>query len=320
MENLTMSVNLGWSIRRVAALAVLMGTVACGQIGEGAIEPGESLGTQEQELEAQNGLTLNGLTLNGLTLNGLTLNGLTLNGLTLNGLGTASFAEWFSLDPAQNATLMKYIVQCAVAEGESRPYQDPASGTSYLWNGALGLAPRWSSGHEINEQEQQVLSACLAAHVNKFGVHVPLSVLGRTATQQPISYSAEELQTFNRREGCFFGNLFTGEGIYAGADRGSLFDNESSLRACALTTAQDAGSSVCAPMQHVGSCETYCTLDPSGLFYTDCSYNGQTYQPLTTRIRSDEIYTCGDGVCQTTESCGTSNVASNCASDCGSCE
>jgi hypothetical protein len=289
-------------------------------VEEGSPESGGSLGTQEQALSSSNGMTLNGMTLNGMTLNGMTLNGLTLNGMTLNGLATAEFAAWFSQAPAQNDMLMRYMVRCAVPEGESRLYLDPVSGTAYLWHGSLGLTPQWANGQRINVHEQQLISACLAAHVNKFGVHVPLSVLGRTATQQPIAYSAEELQTFNRREGCFFGNLFTGEGIFAGSDRGSLFDGESSLRACALTTSQDAGSGVCAPMQHVGSCETYCTLDPSGLFYKDCSINGRTYQPLTTRIRPEEIFTCGDGVCQATESCGTSNVASSCASDCGACE
>jgi hypothetical protein len=316
MENLAKSVNVGSSIRRVAALAVLMGTVACGQVGEGAIQPGESLGTQEQEVLGQNGLTLNGLTLNGLTLNGLTLNGLTLNGLTLNGLGTASFADWFSLNASQNATLMKYIVQCAVAEGQSRSYTDQSSGTSYLWQGSLGLAPSWASGQPINEAEQQVISACLAAHVNKFGVHVPLSVLGRTAQGQPIAYSAAELQAFPRREGCFFGNLFTGEGIYAGADRSTLFDGESSLRACALSTAQNVSVNACAPMVHTESCQNFCTLDSSGLFYTECNYNGRKYQPLTTRISQDVIYTCGDGVCQYTESCGMSTA---CEADCGPC-
>jgi hypothetical protein len=210
MGNLKKSFNLGWYASRVMAVAVLMGTMACGTVEDGVTEPSESVGTQQQELAGQNGLTLNGLTLNGLTLNGLTLNGLTLNGLTLNGLGTASFAEWFSVNKAQNAMLMKYIVQCAVAEGQARSFLDQSSGTSYQWQGSLGLAPNWASGQPINEAEQQVISACLAAHVNKFGLHVSLSVLGRTAQGQPISYSAAELQAFPRREGCFFGNLFTG--------------------------------------------------------------------------------------------------------------
>jgi hypothetical protein len=315
MENLTKSINLGWSASRVVVLAVLMGTVACGTVGE-APETTESLGTQEQELGAANGITVNGITVNGITVNGITVNGITVNGITVNGLATSEFSTWFSQNVEQNATLMSYIVRCAVPAGQERFYQDHASGQSFAWQGSLGLAPGWASGQPINEAEQQLVSACLAAHVNKFGIHVPFSVLGRTAAQEPIPYSAEELQTFNRREGCFFGNLFTGEGIFAGADRGSLFDEESSLRVCALTTSQDASSSACAPMVHVENCENFCTLDPSGLFYTECTYNGRTYLPLTTRISQDIVYTCGDGVCQYTESCGMSTA---CEADCGPC-
>jgi hypothetical protein len=211
---------------------------------------------------------------------------------------------------------MKYVMKCALPAGEARSYQNPRTGTSYTWDGLLGLAPGWASGQPMTEAEQQVISACLAAHINKYGVHVPISVLGRTSQLATIPYSAEELQSFPRREGCFFGNLFTGEGVFAGADRNTLFDGESSLRACAMSTAQNVSVSECAPMVHVENCENFCTLDPSGLFYTQCTYNGRTYLPLTTRISQDVVYTCGDGVCQSTESCGMSTA---CEADCGPC-
>jgi hypothetical protein len=261
---------------------------------------------------------VNGLTVNGLTVNGLTVNGLTVNGLTVNGLQSANFGAWFSQDVALNSTLMKYMVQCAVVAGESRSYQDPVSGTSYTWQGGLGVAQGWASGQPMTEAEQQLVSACLAAHVNKFGMHVPLSVLGRNAQQQSIPYTSEELQSFPRREACFFGNLFRNEGLFAGVDGAYLNDDESSPRACGLTSSQDALVSQCSPIVHVESCETFCTLDPSGLFYTECTYNGRTYLPLTTRIRTEDVYSCGDGVCQFTESCGTGFQPDSC-SDCGPC-
>jgi hypothetical protein len=71
---------------------------------------------------------------------------------------------------------------------------------------------------------------------------------------------------------------------------------------------------------YVGSCTTYCTLDASKTYYTSCLYNGVTYKPITTRLRNEDIYTCGDGVCQITESCGTSNQYNNCLLDCGPCQ
>ena len=298
MENLAKRVSLsrigGWAV----ASALLLGSVACGPM-EASSESMETPTSQEMGLAASNGLTVNGLTVNGLT--------------------SADFSSWFSRDVELNSTVMKYVVQCAVPAGESRTYQDPSTGSSYTWQGGLGLALGWANGETITEVEQQLVSACLAAHINKFGMHVPLSVLGMTAQQEPIAYSHEELESFSRREACFFGNLFTGEGVFAGVDRDYLNAGESSPRACGLTTQEGLLESACSPLVHVQNCETMCTLDPSGLFYTECTYNGQTYRPLTTRIRSEDIYTCGDGVCQFTESCGTEDTASSCASDCGAC-
>jgi len=308
----------------LATWAVMLGTVACGPM-EQAPAPVEPLSAHEQKLEGENGVTLNGVTLNGVTLNGVTLNGVTLNGVTLNGVTlngavASEFAAWFSQDVALNSMVMKYLVRCAVPGGETRSYQDEATGTTYTWEGSLGLAPNWARGKRMNEREQQLVSACMAAHANKYGLHVPLSVLGRNARNQPIPYTAEELETFSRREACFFGNLFTNEGLFAGVDGAYLNNDESSPRACGLTSEQNAGASQCNPIVNVASCETYCTLDPSGLFYTECTYNGRTYLPLTTRIRPQEVYTCGDGVCQFTESCGTGSETNNCMNDCGACQ
>jgi len=60
-------------------------------------------------------------------------------------------------------------------------------------------------------------------------------------------------------------------------------------------------------------------LDASWLYYTSCTYQGRTWRPLTTRLREQDIYTCGDGTCQPTESCGTSNRYDSCKKDCGTC-
>ncbi|WP_224364038.1 hypothetical protein [Hyalangium versicolor] len=307
-ERVTRSERMSW-----VATLMLLGSVACGR-PDTVSGPDVAPTSQEQQLVGGNGLTQNGLTQNGLTQNGLTQ-----NGLATNGLETADFAGWFSQDGALNATVMKYLVQCALPAGETRGYQDASTGTSYLWEGGLGLATGWASGQPMSEAEQQLVSACMAAHVNKYGLHVSLSVLGRTAQQEPIPYTAEELQNFPRREGCFFGNLFTGEGVFAATDGEYLDEAESSPRACALSTRENASVSECSPIVHVNSCEQYCTLDPSGLFYTQCTYNGRTYLPLTTRIRSEDVYTCGDGVCQFTESCGSDTRANSCMNDCGRC-
>jgi hypothetical protein len=187
-----------------------------------------------------------------------------------------------------------------------------------VWQGSLGLAPDWASGQPATVTEQQLVSACLAAHVNKYGRSVAISLQGANAHGQLIPTPQEELQQFSQREGCFFGNLFTNEGVFVGNDGRLLEPSESSVRACALSQGYAKGKA-CAPMVYVGSCAASCTQDPTHTYFTKCTHNGITYVPLTTRIRPQELYRCGDGTCQLTESCGIGLSTSRCMMDCGIC-
>lgn len=257
----------------------------------------------------------------GDNMNGLSPNLLGLNGLHPNGLHTPQFDKWFSADPVTANTMMKYLVKCSLPFSEKLTYVAD-DGSTYSWPGMFGLAPRWTSGKAIPEDEQELVSACIAAHANKYGAHVPISVLGRRANGAPLPLSAGELASFPIREGCFFGNLFHGEGVFSGDDRTvSLGDADSSLRACALPDRSGGGAiSNCAPMQYAGNCSDICKLDRSGLFYVSCKVQGKSYRALSTRIRPDVNFTCGDGVCQSTESCGTGTSFDNCSLDCGPCQ
>ena len=246
-------------------------------------------------------------------------NGLNLNGLNLNGLSTSAFSTWFQADRTLRNEVMKYVVACAVPSGESRTYTDPGTSTTYTWQGVLGLAPSWASGNAATTVEQQVVSACMAAHTNKFGIHVNISLLGLNGAGNAIPYTSQELTDYATREACFFGNLFDGStGTFGGNDGLSLASNESTARVCGI-----AGSGVnvsqCSPMVYAGSCSTYCTRDATNTFYTSCSYNGVTYRPITTRMRTQDIYRCGDGVCQVSESCGRGSRYDSCRQDCGTC-
>ncbi len=288
--------------------------------GEGAeLESrGAALDTDDElDTPAMDGLSVNGLSVNGLSVNGLSVNGLSVNGLSVNGLLTATFKTWFEEDPELRGSVMKYVVQCAVPSGQTRTYTSLATGRTYTWKGLFGLAPRWSSGYPATIAEQQIITACLAAHANKFGMHISISVLGKSAQGTPIGYTASELTKYSETEACFFGNTFRDEGIFAANDRNALRSWESSPRACGLSAWDQ--STDCAPIAHVGSCKDFCTLDPTGTFYTQCTYNGVSYLPITTRMLPADIYSCGDGVCQFTESCGTGTTYNNCESDCGRC-
>jgi hypothetical protein len=307
------------SLGALPFVMLMASALSCGPL-EPAPEASNPLGPSSvasvlQDLEADNGMTPNGLSANGLSANGLSANGLSANGLSANGLSMPGFASWFRQSPAHNDLMMRYIVRCAVPANEVRMYRDPQTQLVYSWRGGLGLAPGWAHGRPASVAEQQLVSACLASHVNKFGVSVPISVLGLTATGQYIPFTLDELARYSRKEACFFGNLFTGEGLFVGRDGPQLSSSESSPRACALSSEDNP----CPPITYAGRCDQLCErVAPSG-FYVSCTYNGVTYKPLTTRISKRDVYRCGDGVCQFTESCGRGARANSCAADCGRC-
>ncbi|MFY0575620.1 hypothetical protein ACN28S_15765 [Cystobacter fuscus] len=297
-----------------AAVSLWLGVVAGGCLpAEEGSEP------RERSVQAWAVGTINGLSLNGLSLNGLSLNGLSLNGLSLNGLSTSQFDLWFQTNPTLNDSVMRYVVLCAVPAGETRTYTSSSTGSTWSWTGVLGLAPGWAQGAPATLTEQRLVSACLAAHSNKFGVRIPLSVQGRGGAGSSIPTDPSELEEYPEREGCFFGNLFNDEGIYAGNNRKPLNHKESTPRACALSI-KKSGPPDCPPLVRVDpDCAEICTQSAASGIYTSCTYNGITYPAITTRLRKQDIYTCGDGVCQVSEKCGTGNDYDNCASDCGRC-
>jgi GLTT repeat (6 copies) len=253
-----------------------------------------TLQTQSAELESLNGLSANGLSANGLSANGLSANGLSANGLSANGLSTSVFAAWFSNDPARADMVMRYVVRCAVPAGQARTYTHVSTGQSYTWNGGLGLAPGWASGAPANLAEQQVITACLMAHVNRYGLSIPISVLGRDAEGAVIPFTRNELETYSAREACFFGNLFTQEGLFFGVDRHVTDESQYLTRACAGM--QDAGGNPntrCQPLLYIGGCKQSCWAEQKSPFYSVCARNGLLYRPLTTRMRQsdyDELF------------------------------
>ncbi|ATB30469.1 hypothetical protein [Melittangium boletus] len=299
-----------WSL--MSALSV-GGAVGCG------VEPSlqETAANMETQSRAQR--EGNGLSLNGLSLNGLSLNGLSLNGLSLNGLSTEDFAKWFNANIEGHSALMSYMVLCAVPLGETRHFENPATGMAYTWVGGLGLAPEWSGGKPATEVEQQLVSACLAAHVNNYKLHVPISVLGEDAQGTPIPYTEEELTTFAQNESCFFGNVFTtlNPGLFAGNDRGSLDPTQSTPRPCGLTGLGGESHPACPQIQRIGQCSDHCVLAPGDKYYAECTYKEKTYKMITTRIRTEDVHTCGDGVCQVGERKGSGYTADSCSLDCG---
>ncbi len=285
---------------RLLAVALAATLAACGGAAPGATTSGD--------LQASNGLSMNGLAMNGLAM----------NGLAMNGLSTIDFAKWFNADPALSEMVMRYTVKCSYPSGATLSWTNPKTKVTYAWPGLLGLAPGWSSGRAATEPEQQVVTACLASLANRFGKSVQISVLGRSATGVAIPVDATELATYSIQEGCFFGNLFTNEGVFVGLDHQNWSSKYSSVRACALDANVSGASAECPPFFQVGYCKAICTPDASNTFYESCTWNGKAYRPIATRLPPEEVYACGDGVCQFTESCGTGSSYDACK-DCGPC-
>ena len=295
----------------VAALLMVGSTLGC----SAPSLPEEGLAQENQELVADDGFSINGLATNGLATNGLAT-----NGLATNGLASATFSSWFNADIEQRNVLMRYLIGCALRQDEVRTYTHPDTGETYTWYGKLGLAPSWGSGAPATEVEEQVISACLAAHANPYGVKVDFSILGRTAEGREIPYTQQELADYSISEACFFGNLFRNEGLYAGNDHMQLGDSQSTVRGCGLSSVESGTNPVCPVIARVGTCgPSVCERDPSGVYYTQCTVNGVSYRPVTTRIQYSSIYTCGDGICQVSEKCGEGSTPDSC-SDCGPCQ
>jgi len=296
-------------------VAVLM--LGCNAMPEGE---GVETGGVTQGLESTNGLDINGISTLGISTNGISTNGISTNGISTNGLNAAEFVTWFNVGSnGYGATIMKYIVRCAYPSGSSLAWTNPLTGTSYVWPGNLGLTPHWAAGNPATEVELQLISACLAAHVNRYGQEVEISILGRNSEGTAIPLGPTELTDFSVREGCFFGDLTTSLGVHSGSDRVSS-STESSLRACALSSQTPGAAGLCAPMVYEGSCSALnCVLDSTGTWYETCYLNGKAYRPLTTRVKPSVVYQCGDGVCQSTEQCGTGNTPDSCMADCGKC-
>jgi hypothetical protein len=264
---------------------------------------------------SSNGMSSNGMSSNGLSSVGTNWNGLSKNGLTAKALTSSSFATWWaSQTESYAAMVMKYVVRCGLPSTSSLTFTAP-SGVVYTWQGNLGLTPVWDSGKAIPVVEQQLMTACLGAHANKYGINIGISVLGLDENGVPLPQAAGELTTYPFDEAAFFGNLFDGEGVFACADT-ILNASQSSDRGCALNASMQ-DPSFCPEITYKGNCGTWCAKSNSKNPYWDsCAPgNGVTYRPLTTHISNSDIATCGDGICAISEIPGTGNQWNNC-SDC----
>ncbi len=298
------------SLRKSLLVSLSLSLVlACG----GQEPQGAQFDSQSDDL-----LSMNGLSTNGLSTNGLSTNGLSTNGLSTNGLNSLAFSTWFLLNTTLNDTVMRYIAKCALPSGQN--LQVKLLGKTYTWPGNLGLLPGWSNNGPLDYNSQQLLSACLAAHLNKYGQNVNISVRAYDAWGNAVAVSQGEAQAYSVEEACFYGNLFDGSGIFAAYSTNSplIVSGNTSLRACA---ADDGDWGNCSPAMSnaYSSAQQVCSGGSVSSGYWSCTHWGVSYRPVCVKLLPSQINACGDGICQSTESCWSPSQGTGCEADCGRC-
>ena len=128
----------------------------------------------------------------------------------------------------------------------------------------------------MTDSEYELLTACLAAHVNPLGMHVPISIRGPGVRLDP-----GEAELFPVREAAFFA-LHDGSGALAtyacSADSGPYQGDDSRL-------CSEPGR--CLSVVGLGSCRGICEPDDEGYFR--CSTGGlEISGVLTTYMQARE--------------------------------
>jgi len=168
---------------------------------------------------------------------------------------------------------LRYLVRCALPE-QSTVYADYA-GERFMFQGSMGLAPRWLDA-ALTPREERWVSACLLAHVNYFGKHVLVSMRATPPPVPTLEASNDEQQTFSIFEGGFFGNLFLPEPV-AYTCRGARTPVQASDpilqdRVCTRETGETTANGTLVTVCHflfTGRCEDPTSFTVDGAYYSE---------------------------------------------------
>lgn len=212
----------------------------------------EDLGVAAQEVKVSNALASNALASNALTTNALASNALLSNALTSSALTSNSLVN-DALGDWKARSVFKYIVSCALPA--DRHISVTVDGTTYDYDGQLGVAPSWgdASGH-CNGSCVKWVSSCVLSRVNYLGASVPLSVRGSLGA---LSSTTTERAAYPNREATYYGNIFKNPQIrHACLSPGATSDDRvcgPSLQGCIVTV--------------VGACDDACdNVEADGSF------------------------------------------------------
>jgi hypothetical protein len=97
--------------------------------------------------------------------------------------------------------VVQYLAKCALPSGTNLVKQDQ-NGNSFTFAGSMGLAPGYLSG-SCGKDCSEIISACMMAHINSSGTHIPLWMV----TPDDGSTGWGTSPAFPTREGTFFGQI-----------------------------------------------------------------------------------------------------------------
>ncbi|HVZ86996.1 MAG TPA: RICIN domain-containing protein [Polyangia bacterium] len=196
--------------KRSIQISVTLGAIVS-LVGCGAEQSDVQSGQHDFALSSVNGLSaINGLSsVNGLSaMNGLSaVNGLSsVNGLSaMNGLSSVNGLSAVNglMTTSAGRRTVSYLAKCALAANDSLVKQDQ-NGVNYTYAGGIGLCPGWKNGDVHTDATcMEGVSACLMAHVNTAGIHVPLWL---DSNDPAIGWGVDRVN-YPMQEGTFFGDI-----------------------------------------------------------------------------------------------------------------
>lgn len=156
-------------------------------------------GRRSQAASVKNGLNFNSIVFNRRVFSGLSSRPIALG---RDSQGRLIFNSLDGIETtAEGRELLHYVAQCALSADDVLLVE--VNGTSYELPGLFAGAPEWEH-RDIDAAEKELVSACLLAHVNAYGVSVSISV----RSPGVITADPEEISSHPVYEGTFFGDLF----------------------------------------------------------------------------------------------------------------
>lgn len=273
----------------MARSSALIAFVTSAFVSGCALDASEHISEADGALSTSNALTANALTVNALFPTALAPNALADSALRLDDMTEGARAAIQDPSPAGDLSrkLLRYSVGCALDASQAFVFSwTDGQGVTHdeRYPGALGVQTSWAAA-PLSPAGQRIVSACLAARTNYYGIMVPISA--RSPVEPLRTIDDDELAAFPHVEGAFWGNVFA-ETPFLNAcfDAANVASSRAHLRECAAGHANGDGTvSPCGIIRLTGDCAAVCApIDPAGGYYGSCLDGPNASGPATPHV------------------------------------